>query len=102
VVTPGRDILEGITRKCVLDIARRRYSVHIRDLPKAELIKADEVFITGTNKGVVPVVQVDDSIIGNGRPGEQTLHIMASLSKLRGTHTIFSPADKNNSTKLSS
>jgi branched-chain amino acid aminotransferase len=102
LVTPGRDILSGITRKCVLDIARRRYPVEIRDLPKAELIKAQEVFITGTNKGLVPVVQVDDCMIGDGRPGKQTLDIMARLSDLRGTRTIFSSAGKNSSTKLSS
>ncbi len=94
LVTPGRDILSGITRKCVLDIARGRYPVDIRDLPKAELIKADEVFITGTNKGLVPVVKIDDFMIGNGRPGKQTLDLMASLSDL-----IFSPAKKNISTK---
>lgn len=82
LVTPGRDILSGITRKCVLDIARCRYPVEIRDLPKAELIKAEEVFITGTNKGLVPVVQIDDLIIGNGRPGKQTLDMMACLSDL--------------------
>jgi branched-chain amino acid aminotransferase len=102
LVTPGRDILSGITRKCVLDIARGRYAVQIRDLPKGELLEADEVFITGTNKGVVPVVRIDDCMIGNGRPGKRTLEIMAALSEFRGTRTKFSPADKNNSTKLSS
>lgn len=97
LVTPGRDILSGITRKCVLDIASSRYPVEIRDLPKAELIKAQEVFITGTNKGLVPVVQIDDSIIGKGRPGKQTLDITARLSDL-----IFPTVEKNNSTKLPS
>jgi branched-chain amino acid aminotransferase len=101
LVTPGRDILSGITRKCVLDIARSRYSVEIRDLPKAELVTADEVFITGTNKGVVPVVQIDDWVIGDGRPGKQTLEIMGSLAELRATRTNFSPAGRNSSTKRS-
>jgi branched-chain amino acid aminotransferase len=89
LVTPGREILSGITRKCVLDIARCRHPVEIRDLPKAELVKAGEVFITGTNKGLVPVVQVDNCIIGNGRPGKQTLDIMARLSDFRGTRDFF-------------
>jgi branched-chain amino acid aminotransferase len=82
LVTPGRDILSGITRKCVLDIARPKYPIEIRDLPKAELVKAEEVFITGTNKGLVPVVQIDDYVIGNGRPGKQTRHLMGCLSDL--------------------
>jgi branched-chain amino acid aminotransferase len=102
LVTPGRDILSGITRNCVLDIARRRYPVEIRDLLKAELIKAEEVFITGTNKGLVPVVQVDDCTIGDGRPGKQTLEIMTRLSDHREIRTVFTSAEKNNSTKLPS
>ncbi len=80
LITPGRGILSGITRKVVIEIAREHYLLEIRDLPKAELLKAQEVFITGTNKGLVPVVQVDDTAIGNGRPGPQTSNIMTLLA----------------------
>ena len=38
----------------------------------SELLEADEVFICGTNKGIVPVVKVDEAIIGSGKPGPKT------------------------------
>lgn len=79
LVTPGSGILSGITRKVVLEIAADHYPVRIRDLTKDELASAQEVFITGTNKGLVPVVQIDDITVGNGRPGPLTRHMMALL-----------------------
>ncbi len=79
LVTPGRGVLAGITRQTVLDLAAAITPVEIRDLALSELLSAREVFITGTNKGLVPVVQVDDTLIGDGRPGSQTRHLMAAL-----------------------
>jgi branched-chain amino acid aminotransferase len=84
LVTPGEGILSGITRKVVLDIAAARFSAEIRPLPRSELLNAQEVFITGTNKGLVPVVQVDATTIGSGKPGSRTKEIMALLE----AHTI--------------
>ncbi len=81
LVTPGRDVLSGITRRTVLDIAKAHYPVEIRDLPKGELLAAQEVFITGTNKGLVPVVQVDDQAIGGGRPGPVTRNLIRLLDQ---------------------
>lgn len=79
LVTPGRGILPGITRQVVLEIARDLCPVEIRDLPAEELRQAREAFITGTNKGLVPVIQVDDTVIADGRPGPLTRRAMAAL-----------------------
>ncbi|MGD9364728.1 MAG: aminotransferase class IV [Desulfobacteraceae bacterium] len=76
LVTPGSHILSGITRKVVLSIARDHYPIEVRAVRREELLAAQEVFITGTNKGLVPVVQIDESIIGNGRPGPMTRNLM--------------------------
>ena len=81
LITPGRDILSGITRKVVLDVAAAHLEVQIRDISRQELLGADEVFITGTNKGVVPVVRVDDADIGNGKPGPLTLKLTDELAR---------------------
>ncbi len=81
LVTPGKEVLSGITRQVVLDIAKDQMPIEIRDIPKDELISAQEVFITGTNKGLVPVVQVDDSIIGSGRPGQVARNLMTLLDR---------------------
>ena len=81
LITPGRDILSGITRQVVLAVAAERFEVQIRDISRQELMQADEVFITGTNKGVVPVIQVDDTVIGRGAPGPLTRRLTDDLSR---------------------
>jgi len=82
LVTPEADILPGITREAILEVARPQYTVEIRPLREGELLSADEVFITAANKRVLPVVQVDDTVIGDGTPGEGTRHIMALFDEL--------------------
>jgi branched-chain amino acid aminotransferase len=79
IATPGDEILAGITRKSVLTLAKAHHPVEIRDLPLAELLAADEVFITGSGKGLVPVVQIDATVIGDGQPGPVTRGLMADL-----------------------
>ena len=44
-----------------------------QDISQQELLNADEVFITGSLKGVWPIVKVDQKIIGNGKIGELTI-----------------------------
>lgn len=87
LVTPGAEILSGITRKVVIEMSRELYQVEIRDITLAELNTAEEVFITGTNKGLVPVNQVDAYRIGDGRPGPNTRRIMAKLGERVARHT---------------
>ena len=76
VITPPQtaSILDGINRKSLLAIARDLgYEVLERDLARAELYLADEVFMSGTAAELVPVREIDDHKIGSGRPGEVTL-----------------------------
>ena len=72
IITPGNGILKGINRKHVLNVARDHFEVEERDLLIEELKYAKEAFITGTTKKVMPVRQVDDIVIGNGKPGWNT------------------------------
>ena len=81
LVTPGRDILPGITRRVILDLAAPLFPVIIQDLTLEALYRAREVFITGTNKGLVPVIQVDETVIGDGRPGSRTAMLMRALER---------------------
>ncbi|MGB0096552.1 MAG: branched-chain amino acid transaminase [Solirubrobacteraceae bacterium] len=78
ILTPPQTagILDGITRKSVLQIARDLgYEVIERDLVRAELILADEVFLSGTAAELVPVREIDDHRIGPGTPGPITRQI---------------------------
>jgi branched-chain amino acid aminotransferase len=75
IATPGQgnSILDGITRKSVIQIAQDLgYTIVERDVARAELYLADEVFMSGTAAELVPVREVDDHPIGGGRPGEVT------------------------------
>jgi branched-chain amino acid aminotransferase len=69
-------ILDGINRRSVLQIARDLgYEVIERDLARAELYLADEVFLSGTAAELCPVSEVDDHLIGDGTPGPVTREI---------------------------
>ncbi|HVL47307.1 MAG TPA: branched-chain amino acid transaminase [Candidatus Thermoplasmatota archaeon] len=75
LVTPGLDgdILDGITRRHVLDLARDLgLVVHERGVPRSELYAADEIFFSGTGVEISPVGRVDHVTIGNGEPGPVT------------------------------
>jgi branched-chain amino acid aminotransferase len=75
VLTPPQSasILDGINRRSLLRIARDLgLEVVERDLARAELYLADEVFLSGTAAELVPVREIDDHAIGEGHPGPIT------------------------------
>ena len=78
ISTPGHTaaILDGITRRAVIQIATDLgYEIVEREMARAELYLADEVFLTGTAAEVVPVREIDDHAIGSGEPGPVTREI---------------------------
>ena len=70
--TPDHDILEGITRATVLDLAPTAE----RPLHLYDIYTADEVFLCSTAIGLIPVVTVDGRAIGTGRPGPVTADLL--------------------------
>lgn len=76
VITPSDDILPGITRDVLLDILKPDFEPAVRPLTMQELTGADEVFMSSSTKELVPVVQVDERLIGDRRPGPVTRRIM--------------------------
>ncbi len=79
LVTPGNGVLKGITRKTVIELGKKLFPVAEQDLSLDTLLSASELFITGTNKGIVPVIQVNDHMIGTGTPGPGTLALMTAM-----------------------
>jgi branched-chain amino acid aminotransferase len=80
LVTPPEEagILPGITRAHLLEIAAElRCAVRFSPITPADLAAADEVFITSSIREILPVVRVDDHVIGDGHPGRVTraLHV---------------------------
>jgi branched-chain amino acid aminotransferase len=73
-------ILDGINRKSVMQIARDLgFTVVERDIARAEVYLADEVFMTGTAAELVPVREIDDHAVGTGQPGEITRAVQSAF-----------------------
>ena len=76
VATPDAGVLEGITRKTVIELADElNIPLATRPVPAAEVRRANEVFVTSTAGGVMPVTTVDGSAVGDGSPGPVTLRL---------------------------
>jgi branched-chain amino acid aminotransferase len=85
LVTPDvmSGILEGITRGAVMDIARGLAIPVIETrMSRYELFTADECFLTGTAAEVIPVVDVDSRVIGDGKPGSVTKKLHEKFHEL--------------------
>lgn len=82
VITPGEHILKGITRKKVLGL--EGLTIREKEINIKELGGIKEAFITSTTKNVLPVWQIDDMEIGDGKPGAVTTHIFREICKLKG------------------
>ena len=73
VATPDAGMLEGITRRTVIEMARTLgIALQERPVTEQELRTADEVFLSTSGGGVLPVTRVDGQAIGNGTPGAVT------------------------------
>ncbi len=68
------NILEGITRRRLMDVARTKLGVEVveRSIDRTELYAAQEIFLCGTGAQMSPVVEVDRRAVGSGRPGPIT------------------------------
>jgi branched-chain amino acid aminotransferase len=73
ISTPDSGVLEGITRKTIIELAAEHgIELETRPVPADELRRADEVFLSSTAGGVIPVTTVDGEAVGNGEPGPVT------------------------------
>jgi len=77
LVTPDQGMLEGISRRTVIEIAQSLgLEVQLRTLPADELRGAQEVLLSTSGGGVLPVTRVDQQAIGNGQPGPITRQLV--------------------------
>lgn len=73
VSSPSRNVLPGITRKSVLELAAKMgLETRLGDVTTEELFDADEVFAATTAGGLTPVLSIDDRPIGDGQVGALT------------------------------
>lgn len=79
--SPACGCLEGITRQTVIELTQKELQLNVQEtqLTRYDLYTADECFITNTIMELMPVVNVDGRVVGNGQPGVLTRQI----------HTLF-------------
>lgn len=83
--TPPIDagILEGITRNAVIELAEAG-GITVKQIPlsRHDVYIADEVFLTGSAAEVIPVVEIDSRVIGEGKPGPMTKSLTTKFHQL--------------------
>lgn len=84
LVTPVEGVLLGVTRSVLLELAQGTHPIEERRLPLAELLQADEAFLTGSVIQVMPLTQIDGQPIGDGQPGPRTLALMRQFAACTG------------------
>ena len=76
LITPDRGVLAGVSRKTVLEMADHLgINTSIRALGVEELLEADEVFISSSGGGVIPIIRVNETIFGNGASGPVSIQL---------------------------
>jgi len=82
IITPKENILEGMTKRLIIKLAKEAgYKVIERKIKVSELYKADEVFLTATNKKVLPIVKIDNKIISKKKVGEISKKLLELYKK---------------------
>lgn len=92
------NVLEGITRDCVMQLARREMALEVieRSIDASELLVADEAFFTGTAVGIAPIVRINhhpvrEGLIGLVTRGIQQLYTNAVLGRLPSRRNWLTP-----------
>jgi len=94
LLTPDRGALEGITRMTAIEIARDNgLHVVVDNMPVRALYEADELFLTTTAGGVIPVATLDGQPVGAGNPGPVTAHIRKRYWELHDDPACTLPVD---------
>jgi branched-chain amino acid aminotransferase len=79
-------LLKGVTRDVVFELAEKaQLCIQERELTRYDVYTADECFLTGTAAEVIPAIQLDRRLIGNGQPGPVTLRLIELFRELTRT-----------------
>jgi branched-chain amino acid aminotransferase len=77
-------VLSGITKLVMLKAAKKLFPIEHRLITNKELKDAEEAFITSTTREIMPVVQIDNIKIGNGKVGPKTKQLMTEFRRYIG------------------
>lgn len=81
IITPGGDVLRGITKMHIIEMAKGRFNIEERDVTTDEMKNAVEAFITSTTKNITPILTIDDIVYGSA-PGTITKKLQTQFERL--------------------
>jgi len=85
--TAGEGVLEGVTRRIVLDLVTKLgIPLQLQAVRVDEIPRLDEALISSSSRGILPVVQIGDQIIGDGTPGPSTKQLIAAYNEYVEAH----------------
>ena len=85
LITPplSSSALDGITRKSILEFSKSfKIKSKIKEISKDELMRADEVFLTGTAAEITPVIKIERKKVSDGKVGQITKQVMNTYSEI--------------------
>ena len=88
LVTPAHNVLAGITRKKILQLAPDIILTSTRDVLTDELKNATEVFMASTTRRILPVTEIDGEKVGDGKPGSITTRLYERLLELEESNLL--------------
>lgn len=86
LTTTKTNIVYGITRNIILEIVKLPIPIETRNFTFEELLKASEIFLTGSNSEVRGVVEINGKIVGDGRMGNITREVLKQYRKYVDYH----------------
>lgn len=103
ISTPKTGVLLGVTRQTIIDIcSNMQIGCHVRDIAPEELLGADEVFVTSTAGGVMPVSKINGKQIGSGSVGAFTKKISLRYWRMHQWDDVRSEVDYLQAAQFSS
>ena len=94
LITPDRGVLAGVSRKTVLEMAEHLgINTSVRSLSVEELLEADEVFLSLSGGGVIPIIRVNETIFGNGASGPISVQLNETYWKWTTLEKYRDPID---------
>ena len=94
LITPDKGVLAGVSRKTVLEMAEHLgINTSVRSLSVEELLEADEVFLSSSGGGVIPIIRVNETIFGNGASGPISVQLNETYWKWTTLEKYRDPID---------
>ena len=94
IFTPDSGVLEGVTRETVFGLASELgILLETRKVSAEEVREADEVFVTSTAGGIMPVTKVDGEPVGGGTPGSLTIRLREAYWALHEDPRFVTPVE---------